>query len=52
MPQELICTFGTGMGLGDLFQTGCQMALLYFGMESMDYFIFLSLSLLPYFFFF
>lgn len=40
------------MGLGDLFQTGCQMAIIYFGMDSMNYFIFLSFSLLPYFFFF
>ena len=52
IPQELICTFGTGMGLGDMFQTLCQMAIVHFGMSCMQYFIFMSLSLVPYFCFF
>jgi hypothetical protein len=40
------------MGLGDLFQTLCQLAIVHYGMQATNYFIFLSFSLLPYFFFF
>ena len=52
IPQELICTFGTGTGLGDLFMTICQMSMLYYGLSASQYFIFMSVMLLPYFFFF
>ena len=34
IPQELICTFGTGTGLGDLFMTICQMAIVYYGLSA------------------
>ena len=52
IPQELVCTFGTGTGLGDIFQTICTLAIVHYGLSSMNYFILLAFSLLPYFMFF
>ena len=52
VPQELICTYGTGTGLGDLFQTLTTLMILNYGLESMEYTMILAFLILPYFFFF
>ena len=52
IPQELVPAFGTGTGLGDGFQTLTTLAILHFGIQSMNYALGLAFLVLPYFFFF
>lgn len=52
IPQELVPAFGTGTGLGDGFQTITSLAILHFGMDSMNYALLLAFLVMPYFFFF
>lgn len=49
IPQELICTFGTGTGIGDLFNTLTTLAIVHYGIEAADYSLFFSFLLIPYF---
>ena len=52
IPQELVPMFGTGTGLGDAFQTVTTLAILHYGMSSMNYALCFSFLVLPYFFWF
>ena len=52
IPQELICTFGTGTGIGDAFQAIFTIAITKFGIGAIDYSMFFAFLLVPYFLFF
>ena len=52
IPQELVCIFGTGTGLGDSFQTVINMFMLYYGTKYMHYMVLFAFTLIPYFIFF
>ena len=44
--------FGTGTGIGDMFQSLFSMAVMHYGIESMDYSLIFALMLVPFFMFF
>jgi len=44
--------FGLGTGVGDGFQTITNLMIIHYGIESMNYAMFLVLLVIPYFFFF
>ena len=52
IPQELVCIFGTGTGLGDSFQTLATLFMVHYGTKYMQYTVFFAFSLIPYFMFF
>ena len=52
IPQELVCTFGTGTGMSDCFQSLTTLIILHFGMDSVNYALFLAVLIVPYFMFF
>jgi hypothetical protein len=52
LPQELVCTFGTGTGLSDCFQSLTSLMILHYGLESVNYCLTLAFLIIPYFMFF